>query len=181
MEIHVLKAQGLSERAIARQLGIARNTVARSLQHPEPPRYAKREPRSTKLTPFESYIRQRIAEAAPAWICAPAILRELRQRGYTGGLRQLQAFLHHCKPVPRPDPVVRFETAPRQQLQVDFVSFRRARQPLDAFTGVTGYSRYRWLRFVPMSALRPWSAVMSCCSSTSAGCPGRCSTTTPRP
>lgn len=149
MEIHVLKAQGLSERAIARQLGIARNTVARYLQHPEPPRYAKREPRPTKLTPFESYIRQRIAEAAPDWICAPAMLRELRQRGYTGGLRQLQAFLQHCKPVPRPDPVVRFETAPGQQLQVDFVTFRRGRQPLYAFTGVMGYSRYRWLRFVP--------------------------------
>jgi len=37
MEIHVLKAHGLSERQIARKLGISRNTFARYLQAPEAP------------------------------------------------------------------------------------------------------------------------------------------------
>lgn len=49
MEIHVLKAQGLSERQIARQLGISRNTVARYLDAPQAPKYKMREPRELSL------------------------------------------------------------------------------------------------------------------------------------
>lgn len=49
MEIHALKAQGLSERRIAKQLGISRNTVARYLDAPEAPRYKLREARATTV------------------------------------------------------------------------------------------------------------------------------------
>jgi transposase len=93
MEIHVLKAQGLSERRIAKQLGISRNTVARYLEAPEAPRYKLREAKPTKLDPFKAYIEQRIAEARPEWIPAPAMLRELRGLGYSGQVRQLQDFM----------------------------------------------------------------------------------------
>lgn len=54
-QIHVLKAQGVSEREIARRLGISRNTVARYLSAEEVPRYKPREPRPTKLGAFEAY------------------------------------------------------------------------------------------------------------------------------
>lgn len=148
MEIHVLKAQGLSGRQIAKQLGISRNTVSRYLTSPDAPRYSSRSPRPTKLEPFHDYIDRRIKEASPDWICAPAMLREIRALGYTGGLRQLQGFMGTRRPRPKDDPVVRFETSPGQQLQVDFVTFRRGRNPLYAFTAVLGHSRYRWLRFV---------------------------------
>ena len=147
MEIHVLKAQGLSERQIARTLGISRNTVARYLAAAEAPSYKLRQPRPTKLDPFKPYIKQRVAEAHPDWIPAPALLRELRLLGYSGQLRQLQEFLRSCKPPRKDDPVVRFETAPGQQLQCDFVVFRRGRDPLYAFTATLGYSRWRWVRF----------------------------------
>lgn len=147
MEIHVLKAQGLSERQIARKLGISRNTVARYLDAPEAPKYKMREPRPTKLEPFKAYIEKRIAEARPEWIPAPAMLRELRAQGYTGQIRQLQEFMQGRKPVAKDDPVVRFETAPGQQMQCDFVVFRRGRDPLYAFTATLGYSRWRWVRF----------------------------------
>lgn len=43
MQIHVLKAQGVSEREIARRLGISRNTVARYLSAEEVPRYKPRD------------------------------------------------------------------------------------------------------------------------------------------
>jgi transposase len=149
MEIHVLKAQDLSERQIARKLGISRNTVTRYLESPAAPRYKMREPRPTKLEPFKGYIETRIAEARPDWIPAPAMLRELRAQGYTGQVRQLQEFMRCCKPAPKDDPVVRFETAPGQQMQCDFVVFRRGRDPLYAFTATLGYSRWRWVRFTP--------------------------------
>lgn len=76
MEIHVLKAHGLSERQIARKLGISRNTVARYLDAPEAPRYKLRQPWPTKLDAFKSYIARRVTEAPPEWIPVPAMLRE---------------------------------------------------------------------------------------------------------
>jgi transposase len=147
MEIHVLKAQGLSERQIVRKLGISRNTVARYLEAPEAPRYKIRQARPTKLDAFKAYIEKRIAEAHPEWIPAPAMLRELRALGYSGQIRQLQDFMRSRKQPPKEDPVVRFETQPGQQMQCDFVVFRRGRDPLYAFTATLGYSRWRWVRF----------------------------------
>ena len=109
MQIHVLKAQGVSEREIARRLGILA-TRWRGTCRPRKCRAKPREPRPTKLGAFEAYILDRMAAAAPEIIAAPALLRELRARGYDGQLRSLQAFMNAHKSVPKPDPVVRFET-----------------------------------------------------------------------
>jgi transposase len=59
MQIHVLKAQGVSEREIARRLGISRNTVARYLAAEDVPRYKQRDPRPTKLEAFERLLLHR--------------------------------------------------------------------------------------------------------------------------
>jgi hypothetical protein len=48
--------------AIARRTGLHRSTVAKYLARGiEPPAYGPRSPRPTKLTPFERYLRERIA------------------------------------------------------------------------------------------------------------------------
>ncbi|WP_025371471.1 IS21 family transposase [Advenella mimigardefordensis] len=147
MSIHVLKAQGLSQREISRRLGISRNTVSRYLALPETLRYKPREARPTKLEPFHAYIVQRMQAAEPEQIAAPALLRELKAQGYQGQLRSVQAFMQLHRPTPAPDPVVRFETPPGRQMQCDFVVFRRGSHPLYAFTATLGYSRWRWVRF----------------------------------
>lgn len=147
MSIHVLKAQGLSQREISRRLGISRNTVCRHLASPETPCYKPREARPTKLEPFHAYIVQRLQAAEPEQIAAPALLRELKAQGYQGQLRSVQAFMQAHRPIPAPDPVVRFETPPGRQMQCDFVVFRRGSHPLYAFTATLGYSRWRWVRF----------------------------------
>src|SRR5690606_877176 len=85
--------------------------------------------------------------ALPDIIAAPALLRELRELGYSGQLRSLQAFMRAHQPLPKDDPVVRFETPPGQQMQCDFVVFRRGADPLYAFTATLGYSRWRWARY----------------------------------
>jgi len=43
--------------------------------------------------------------------------------------------------------VVRFETEPGQQMQADFVVFRRTQSPLSAFVATLGYMTY--VHFVP--------------------------------
>ena len=41
-------------------------------------------------------------------------------------MSQLRSFLRQIKPILPPEPVVRFETVPGEQMQVDWVEFRRA-------------------------------------------------------
>lgn len=146
VEIRVLARQGKGIRAIARELGISRTTVRRYLADARAGRYGPRAPRPTKLGPFTDYVRERVTAARPDWIPATVLLRELRERGYAGGISQLKAYLRPLKQV-RPDPVVRFETAPGEQMQADFTVVRRGRDPLLAFVATLGYSRATFVRF----------------------------------
>jgi transposase len=148
VEIRVLARQGKGVREIARELGIARNTVRKYLRNEAAPRYGPRARRATKLDGFHCYLLARIEAAKPDWIPAPVLLREIGERGYTGGLTQLKAFLASYKPRPAVEPLVRFETAPGEQMQVDFVVFRRSPEPLSAFVATLGYSRASFVRFV---------------------------------
>ena len=55
-QIYDLKGQGPSARAIARELGIARNTVLRYLKSPEAIRPQPRPLRGSKLDPYTDHI-----------------------------------------------------------------------------------------------------------------------------
>lgn len=146
MEIRVLARRGLAIREIARETGCSRNTVRRYLRDEGARRYGPRAARATKLDAFKLYLVERIAAARPRWIPAVVLLRELRERGYAGGLTQLKQYLQQHKRV-EPEPVVRFETAPGEQMQADFTVIRRGRDPLLAFVATLGYSRASWVRF----------------------------------
>jgi len=146
VEIHVLRRQGKSIRAIAKELGLSRVTVRRYLADPKARRYGPREGRPTKLGPYIEYLHARIEAARPAWIPATVLLREIRERGYDGGISMLRAILLPLKR-PEPEPLVRFETQPGEQLQADFTYVRRGRYPLLAFVATLGYSRASFVRF----------------------------------
>lgn len=126
MEIRVLARRGLAIREIARETGCSRNTVRRYLRDEGARRYGPRAARATKLDAFKLYLLERIAAARPRWIPAVVLLREIRERGYAGGLTQLKQYLQQHKRV-EPEPVVRFETAPGEQMQADFTVIRRGR------------------------------------------------------
>jgi transposase len=83
VEIRVLRRQGKSIREIARVLEVSRNTVRRYLRSKGLSRY-ERELRPSKLDPYKHYIAERVKAAAPEWIPATVLLRELRARGYPG-------------------------------------------------------------------------------------------------
>jgi transposase len=147
VEVRVLQRQGKSIRAIARETGLSRVTVRRYLQDPEAARrYGPREPRATKLDGHTEYLRARIEAARPAWIPATVLFREIRERGYTGGLSLLKGYLAPLKHG-EPEPVVRFETEPGEQMQADFTYVRRGRYPLLAFVATLGYSRASYVQF----------------------------------
>ncbi len=148
MEIKILHRQGVGIREIARQVGVSRNTVRKYLRNEAEPAYTARPRRCCKLDPYKRYIEERIESARPHWIPATVIERELRALGYQGGIRSLRYFLAERRPQPRPDPVVRFETEPGQQMQVDWGVFRRGKQPLSAFVATLGWSRYSYVEFV---------------------------------
>jgi transposase len=146
VEIKVLARRGVPVREIARQLGCSRNTVKRYLNDANAVRYGPRSPRPTKLDPFKVYVLDRIEAARPHWIPAAVLQRELCARGYGGGVTQLKMLLAPYKRIEQ-EPVVRFETAPGQQMQADFTHVRRGRQPLLAFVATLGYSRASYVRF----------------------------------
>jgi len=146
VEIRVLSRQGKSIRGIAKELGVSRNTVREHLRDPHPRRYGPRLPRVTKLDPYRAYLESRIAAAHPRWISATVLLREIREQGYRGGIDQLKALIRPLRPL-KDDPLVRFETAPGEQLQADFTHIRRGQSPLLAFVATLGFSRASFVRF----------------------------------
>lgn len=148
VEIELLRKHGMSLRRIAEEVGCAVNTVRSHLEADTWPRYKCRQLRLTKLAPFEDYLRARQAAAHPAWIPATVLQREIVARGYMGGLSQLRAFVRGLKPLRPMDPVIRFETAPGEQMQVDWIEFRKGKNPLYAFCATLGYSRVSFVEFV---------------------------------
>lgn len=146
MEIKVLMRRGAGIREMARELGCSRNTIRRHLREGTSGRYGPRLARPTKLDAYKDYILGRMGAARPHWIPAVVLLREIKERGYPGGITQLKEFLKLHRQT-KSEPLIRFETAPGKQMQVDFTHIRRGRDPLLAFVATLGYSRVSWVCF----------------------------------
>jgi len=155
--IHVLKNQGKSIKAIARELRVSRNTVRKYLgQDIATPCYARKAVRPGKLDPYKAYLQARMAAASPDWIPAAVLYEEILEQGYTGKIRILSNYLSTFRPTPKEDPLVRFETAPGEQLQVDFTVIRRGQNALKAFVATLGYSRASYVRFYDHERTDAW-------------------------
>lgn len=147
VEILVLLKQGMGVREVATRCGVSRNTVRRVRDEGAQRRYV-RASRGSKLDPFRDYLTDRVSAAAPKWIPASVLLREIKERGYTGSHAILRSYLRTLKPVVAADPVVRFETAPGAQMQLDWAEFRLGSVRWYLFVAVLGFSRWLWGRFV---------------------------------
>ena len=147
--IRELRGQGLSTVAIARRLGCSRNTVLKHLDASGPPQYSPR-PSGTKLASFQDYLGSRLAEFPE--LSTTLLFEEIRQRGYTGSYSVLLRYLRPLREPKESKAVVRFETPPGLQAQVDWVQFDRVevdgqRRTLYAFVMTLGYSRARYVEF----------------------------------
>ena len=147
--------QGASKSALARKLGVHRDTIHRWIRDGdldrdldgERVRYGPRVAVATRLDPYKAIIETRLA-AYPE-LSAVRLLEEIRAAGYGGGYSQLKAFVRQVRPVEPPAPVVRFETPAGRQAQVDFAHFRFPWGVRHALLVVLGYSRLLWCRFAP--------------------------------
>lgn len=148
MKIQILHQQGQSQRAIARELGISRNTVKHYLKNGlSVPKYSARAKKESKLSPFLSFIHSRIAQALPVHLSGVVIYREVRELGYTGSQSLLWQYLFQYRGKPEAVPIIRFETSPGKQMQVDWGQMRGGKKPIHAFVAVLGYSRALFVRF----------------------------------
>jgi transposase len=151
--------QGLSKAELARTLGVSRRTLYywigsgeldRELDN-EPVQYAARPAVPRKIDPYVGIIQSRLAEFPR--LSATRLHDEIRAAGYVGGYTQVKEHVRRVRPGPPADPVVRFETPPGLQAQVDFAEFRLPWGKRYALLVVLGYSRLLWLQFYPRQTL----------------------------
>jgi transposase len=156
-EIVQRQQQGQALRAIARDLGIARKTVARVCrqvqaqragQAPSPPSGRKR---PSQLDAFGPLLQELLVRYPN--ITGRRLFEELHHRGFAGSYSLVRDRLRQLRPRPRPGPVVRFETGPGAQAQMDYGVYdldflREGRRRVYLFSYVLSFSRRGYLHFV---------------------------------
>ncbi len=150
--IHKMLKEGMSKSAIARKLGIARDTVIKYSKLPEgymP--VIKREATETTVDPYLPNIAMILEEAHKLGVHVPtaSIYQDIQKLGYRGSLRWMQdVILRHDirRKVKDEEELVRFETEPGHQMQVDWVEFPK--EGLSAFVATMGYSRASYVEYV---------------------------------
>lgn len=148
VEIQVMFRQGMSIKSIGRELGISRNTVRRYLRSDVVPEANTRARKPTKLDAYRGYLKARIGAAHPDWIPATVLFDEIQTLGYAGGVRTVSSYLATLKPKVAEDALVRFETPPGRQMQVDWGAFKLNGQRISLFLATLGWSRFNFGVFV---------------------------------
>ena len=148
LEIKVMYKQGKKIKQIARETGYSINTVRKYARDNKEAVYATRVNKTLKLDNFKDYLKCRVDQASPNWIPATVLFNEIVNLGYKGSISLLRDYLHSLKPILKERPLVRFETAPGEQMQVDFAHFKLSNKRIYAFVAVLGYSRMSYVEFV---------------------------------
>ena len=147
--IRKMLEEGIAVSEIAEQLGCSRTTVYRYAEEDAKPVYKKRTGKPAKLDPFKQYIRTRL-DIAP--FTARRLFDEIKQQGYPGKLTRVKMFVREVKQVHTQRAVMRFETMPGQQAQVDWGEFgtimeNGVEKKLYCFFMILGYSRTKFVKF----------------------------------
>ncbi len=158
--IHTLHKQGHSIRAISRIRGINRRTIAKRLKEDEPKPYKARVCPS-KLDPFKEYIGKRLLSALPHRIPSTVVLDEIVEKGYEGKIRILQVYMHkwyeeNQASKRKEESIIRFETKPGFQAQVDWTTIRGGKSPIYGFVMILSYSRAPFVYFTDSMKQDVW-------------------------
>jgi transposase len=147
---------GASLRRIARDLGLARETVQGILRRWEAERAGLEssppvpQRRPSLVDPFNDTIRDLLKRYPD--ITITRVFEELRARGFGGGLTIVRERVLELRPQPLREPVVRFETAAGQQAQMDYSTYDidftdEGRRRVHLFSYLLCYSRRQYLHF----------------------------------
>jgi len=147
--IRDLHAQGLSIKAISKKTGFDRKTVRKYLNITSIPKSKKRNKKESKLDEYKEYITTKLHEGP---YTASRLYREIQEMGFTGKYTIVKDFVRKTRPEPRIPAVLRYETKPGVQSQVDWSEFGRVEidgenKKLYCFNMILGYSRMRYIEF----------------------------------
>ena len=143
--------EGMSKSEVARRLGISRNTVARYANKPDGyTPVIEKESKDTAVDPYLPHIKEMLQTAKDNNVHIPTtvIFEDIKQLGYTGSLRWLQQVMqkHELRGRILAEELVRFETKPGKQFQVDWIEFPK--NNLSAFVATMGHSRVSYVQYV---------------------------------
>jgi transposase len=145
---------GTSQRRIARSLQVSRHTVAQVLAEVARQRDGQTPARRRRVRNVDAYAGtvQELLARYPA-ITARRLFEELQRQGYPGSYSRVRVYLREVRPRATPQPVVRFETGPGAQAQMDYSPFDldfsdEGRRRVYLFSYLLSYSRRQYLRFV---------------------------------
>ncbi|MCK4305470.1 MAG: IS21 family transposase [Candidatus Eisenbacteria sp.] len=105
--------------------------------------------KASKLDPFREQIEQKVKKD----LTVSRILREIRERSYTGSRTILADYVRTLRVQPQPKKKVyrRFETQPGEELQIDWSPYRvplgGKQRVVHAFAATLGYCRKTHVRF----------------------------------
>jgi len=143
-----LACQGHSIREISKQKGFSRNTVRKYLRSSSLPAHGPA--RSSKLDPFKDQVRHWV-EKDHLLDCL-TMFERLQRVGYTGGITILRDWVRPLRPAKGGKvAVLRYETAPGQQMQIDWGTFtyevNGVQRKIYGMTAVLSHSRMRYVVF----------------------------------
>ena len=110
-QVVTLARDGVSQRAIARAVGVSRNTVkavlaahahGREAEHVALPPILTRAPRASKLDAFKPRVAELMARFAD--ITAQRVFELLRSEGFGGGYTAVKKHMRRVRPAPKPTP-----------------------------------------------------------------------------
>jgi len=153
---------GQSQRGISRDLSVSRWRVLQAIRRHQTSRVepsigstnsalpAPRQRRGSKLDAFES-IADQLLKRYPH-MTATRVFEELKKQGYKGGYTVVRERVKQLRSRPNKPLVVRFETAPGVQAQMDWAEYqiafgREGRRRVNLFSYILGYSRRQYIYF----------------------------------
>ena len=145
--------RGVSKAALARRFGVSRRTIHEWVETGQldrdlasgGARYAPRPAVPHKLAPYTGIIEARLEEFPG--LSAQRLFDEVRAAGSPGGYSRVRDYVRAVRPREPVEAVVRFETPPGRQGQVDVATFTLPWGRRHALVVVLSHSRLLWLRF----------------------------------
>lgn len=148
--IRELKKSGMSVTSIAKQLNLDRKTVRKAIYSNCSPKYS-RSALNSKLDGYKNYIDERLEKFN---LTSQRIHEELMDQGFKGSYGIVNKYVQSKKQEYKTKAVLRFETIPGEQAQVDWAYLgefydqdKKKIIRLCCFLMILGFSRMRFIHF----------------------------------